>query len=129
MRLWRKIAGVAAILGMLFHVGLVVHQHVGMLSAHFAEQELSSALGVICHGSGGTIVLNDSEDSKVPSSEKSAGCPLCLGFGSAVALLSVPPVVGPAIHRVSIRIGIVAEIVANRLTHLRPPTRGPPSSV
>ena len=129
MRRWHNIVGLIAVLGVLFHAGLLVRHHVQMLTAHLAQQSLTSALGVICHATGTSGTLEDAERPDLPPPQNTTDCPICMGLGSAVAVLAERVVMRNVSHAISIRQEIIAEIITEALTHLRPPTRGPPSIV
>ena len=126
MRLGLRKAGVLAILAMLLHAGLLVRHHVGMVGSYLAHADIVSSLGVICHGSERTTADGSSELPSVPAPAHDTGCPLCASGCAVVAILPERIVLRAAELPVSLRLETVAEVIVQRLVHLRPPTRGPP---
>ncbi|MEQ1614431.1 MAG: DUF2946 family protein [Hyphomicrobiaceae bacterium] len=126
---FRAIVGVLAMLGVLLHAGLLVRHNTMMLNAKFLNQELTAALGVICHSDGSTSQLAGSDAPTVPEPSGNRGdCPLCMGLMSVVILPTYDaPSFAPDLA--SARIAVMAEIIAPRLSAVCPPPRGPPSIV
>jgi Protein of unknown function (DUF2946) len=123
----RKFVGLLAIFGVLLHAGLIVRHNSSMVASQLDVSP--SFASFICHGDGSETQFKTDVGS-VPGEERDSRdgtCPLCAGFGSAVAVLAQPSSIGH-IHRAtkSLRVAVVAEVVARRMAGDRPPTRGPP---
>jgi Protein of unknown function (DUF2946) len=128
MRLRRWIS-LVAMFGVLLHAGLVVRHNAVMLNANLQQQELVAALGVICHGNGGTTQLAASDVPHVPQpSDSQSDCPICSGMVSAAALLPAMNFATLAHNRKSVRLTVVGREFAVRLVAVCPPSRGPPHS-
>ena len=116
-----------AIFGVLLHAGLIVWHNAAMLGATMQYNAVVSALANTCHGSGAstTDVRDSLPDIPTPGNEQT-GCPICKGCVAAIAILPDPALPEHCVHRAAMRMEIVGEIIAQRLTPVRPPTRAPP---
>lgn len=129
MRL-RRWTALVAMIGVLLHAGLIVRHNAFVLSAKLEHGALVAALGVICHGNGGTTELPAGEIPSLPQPEQDRGsCPLCAGLAPLAAVLSVTSLVCHVPDAASSRMAIVGEIIRQRLAAVRPPSRGPPALV
>jgi hypothetical protein len=125
----RRWISFVAMFGVLLHAGFIVRHNAVMLSANLQQQELVAALGVICHGNGGTAQLAASDVPHVPQpSDSQSGCPICSGMVSAVALLPAMNFATLAHNSKSVRLAVVGREIAVRLVAVCPPSRGPPHS-
>ena len=114
-----------AVLGMMFHAGLIVRHHVTMLDADFLHSSLAADFQVICHGSGGDPSADNSESPPVDSQTKQ--CPLCIGANSIIAQLPgynerswLPSTIS------MVRLAHTQESYASQAIGFWPPSRGPP---
>lgn len=128
MRIGRQIVCVLAAFAILVHAGLTVRHHLTVLSGALHDTALAAALGELCHGQ--SDVTQTAALAHVPAPESpSSGepCPLCAGLGPAVADVTPALVLRhPVSTAVSVRIEVVSEIIAPRISGLRPPPRAPP---
>ncbi|MEQ1711391.1 MAG: DUF2946 family protein [Hyphomicrobium sp.] len=116
--------------GVLLHAGLVVRHNAMVLSAQLEHGALVAALGVICHGNGGTSEIASGEAPGLPQPEQDRGsCPLCAGLAPVAAVLTDTDLVCHVPDAASSRMAVVGEIIRQRLAAVRPPTRGPPALV
>lgn len=129
MRIGRQIVAVLAAFAMLVHAGLVVRHHLTVLSGALHDTALAAALGQLCQGQGDAT--RSATADHLPAPEKPASgepCPLCTGLGSAVADVTPKLVLcHPAPPATSLRIAVVSEIIAPRISGLRPQPRAPPA--
>ena len=116
-----------AIFGVLLHAGFIVWHNAAMLSRTMQYNAVVSALTGICHGSGAATadVSDNLPDIPAPGNEQS-DCPICKGCVAAIAILPDPGLPEHRVHRAAMRMEIAGEIIAQRLTPVRPPTRAPP---
>jgi hypothetical protein len=125
----RRLISLVAVFGVLLHAGLVVRHNAFKLSATLQHQELVEALGVICHGNGGTAQLAASDVPHVPQpSDSQSDCPICSGMVSAAALPPAMNFATLAHDSKSVRLAVVGREIALRLVAVCPPSRGPPHS-
>lgn len=127
MRRWTALV---ALLGVLLNAGLIARHNAMVLTAKLEHGALVTALGVICHGNGGTTNMADAERPALPEPEQDRGsCPLCAGFSPAVAVLSDAAIGCHVPDGASARMAVVGEVIRLRLPACRPPSRDPPSIV
>lgn len=129
MRL-RRWTALVAIFGVLLHAGLIVRHNAMVLTAKLEHGALIAALGIICHGNGGTAELPAGEVPSLPEPDQDRGsCPLCAGLAPVATVLTDTGLVCHAPDAASSRMAVVGEIIRQRLAAVRPPTRGPPALV
>ena len=126
---WRQIVGLLALVGVLLHAGLVVSHATVMLHAMLGDGDGMGAIGVICHGGKGAVASPTTPADETPRQDQRSECPICMGYGPAVTLLSEISVPKHVPHEISVRQTVVAEIIARRMAAVRPPSTGPPFSV
>ena len=127
MRKFPKSLCVVTILGMFLHAGLLVWHNTAMLGAKLQGDALAAALGEICYGSGmmQRAASDDLPDAPPPAGDQD-NCLICKGCVSAVAILATAQLPVHKPDQTSSRIIVVGKVIAQRLSRLRPPTRGPP---
>lgn len=126
----RRWTAMVALFGVLLHAGLIVRHNAMALTAKFEHGALVAALGVICHGNGGTAELPAGEVPSLPQPEQErSSCPLCAGLAPVAAVLTDTDFVCHVPDAASSRMAVVGEIIRQRLAAVRPPTRGPPALV
>jgi hypothetical protein len=125
---WRRYINLVALIGVLMHAGMIVRHHEVMLGAHLERQNLISALGVICHGSGQTAAPSDAELPWVPppSDQQNNQCPLCAGLAAAIATTATAECGVPLRFRTAAPQIVRYEARPVEIASVRPPTRGPP---
>mgnify|MGYP003386360221 CR=1 FL=1 len=126
MQKFRTIIQLFAIVGVLFHAGLIVRHSVSMVLAKLQYQELVASLSVICHSGGAIKSLAAAELPDLPEpTGQSSDCPLCMGT-AAVAILPIGygTISGP--DSTYARISVRGRRIATRLSAVCPPPRGPP---
>lgn len=126
MSIWRKVLGCVAILAVLAH-GAMLLQHASMvLAKHVAQEDIASAMGAICHSGdrAPSVPVGDWPSPEPDGASK--GCPICMGPGSAVAILPERMVQPHQPDTTSARQAVVGEIIRLRMAAVRPPSTGPP---
>ncbi|WP_170937110.1 MULTISPECIES: DUF2946 family protein [Rhodomicrobium] len=123
----RPILSLLAVFGVLLHGAMVVRHGTAMLGWMQQVQALKSGMGVICLGNGEMSPLAAPDAPAIPASAGDPPkCPICLGMGSAVAILPIPDLDPRLLDRASARVAAVGEIIAQKLA-VRPPPRAPPA--
>lgn len=122
----RKWVTLLAVVGVLLHAGLVTRHATAMVQTRLLHQAIVADLAIICHSDGTIGSRAGIVDLPLPGQSEET-CPICLGQISATALLPTPICVPQPIPTASARVLVLAEVIAPRLTRLRPPTRGPPT--
>lgn len=123
----RKLTSLLAMVGVLFHAGLVVRHSSLMASVTIERAALADAFGVICHGNANADVSPDGQSPAAQDPiQKQARCPICLGFAGAAAVLPELPAYHLE-HYATVAIALVAvDAAAPAIDALWPPGRGPP---
>jgi hypothetical protein len=123
----RKLLSLLAMVGVLFHAGLVVRHSSLMAGVTIERAVLAGAFGVICHGNPSA---GESFDAQSPATQdpvqKQARCPICLGFASAAAVLPELPACHIERYATTAIAQAAVEAVAPASHALWPPGRGPP---
>jgi len=122
----RKLATVAALMGVLLHAyGLVRHAPMEV-AAKLQHTGLVSALATICHNSGESSQI---EIPFVPLPATGHKCPDCVGVTGTLAV--APPAVDEIaqVEVETVRMRRFADVIVERAAGRQPPPRGPPTSV
>lgn len=123
----RSSINVLAIIAVLLHAAVLVRHGGSMLQRALAQSSLELALGVICHGAGGSGAIDPAQIPGAPAPSNDQGdCPICNGCVAAAAILSTPDLDVRTPPRQTARMRVVSAIITKRLTGVRPPPRGPP---
>jgi hypothetical protein len=124
---FRSAISILAAIGTLLHAGALVRHHALMLGILLQHHALVADLGVICHGSAGTVAALERDIPSIPRpTDAENGCPLCLGMAPAFTLpVAYAVCTAVASDHQSWRAD-APDGAPSPLRTLPPPSRGPP---
>jgi hypothetical protein len=121
----RRLVSLLAIIGMLLHAGLFVRHNAMMLGVALDRAVLADAFDEICLGKPNSPATPDAGHPR-NEGDPQAHCPDCLGFASAVALLSTTFVNYDASYSITSDALFSSQVVSTDGLLLWPPGRAPP---
>jgi hypothetical protein len=120
----RRLATVAALMGVLLHAYALVRHAPMEVAAKLQHTGLVSSLATICHNSGDSGRF---EIPYVPLPATGQKCPECVGVAGTLAIEPPGVVVAKQVEAQTIRMRRFADVVVERSAGRQPPPRGPPA--